>query len=708
MIVKETKAEITVEHPKYLFMYNLDQGCARMKWNNETMCTNFFGSVTLKDGTVLKSIAYSHSSLMESEDIDDDFGKGLKISILHKSDQQPDLIQTYYFYEEQSYFIAKISVKSDENIETNHMVPFQTDQFDVSALVTENSDVRLLFVPFDNDKWIRYKSQPVSSAVESSEVTSIFDNEKRKGFVIGSISHDLWKTGIKVDQYNKETKKLHVYVYGGAANEVTRDTIEHGYVKGERITSPKVFVGFFTDYRSGLETYGSANAKVQPPLPWEEGVPFGWNSWSAVADQLDYEDFKNTSDFFKESLQHNHFENKGEVYINFDSFWDNLSEKQVKDAVHYAKRNGQKAGIYFTPFAYWFDDFDRKVEGTEGSYTYRELLLKDHKGNILPSLDGGYALDPTHPGTIERLKWQFQRFVDWGYDYVKLDFMAHGALEGDHYRKDIYTGKQAYNYGMKKIISILDPERIGRPFFINLSISPIFPYAYAHSRRVSCDVFGSIGSTEYLLNSVTYGWWINDTIYRFNDPDHTVLYKSFNEEPITQNEALSRFNASVISGTVLLGGDDYRREEARERAKKFFTNEKVNAIARKGKSFRPIEGNTGDSAADTFYLHDPERDTLYIAVFNFDRDKTVTKEIDLERLGLDKEVFEMEDLWSEKSMKVSHQIKIELKPSASTILKLKKTCSLKKIAGVYSLCTLLCVQHKHNLQGENSEFQRQK
>src|SRR5699024_2085658 len=141
---------------------------------------------------------------------------------------------------------------------------------------------------------------------------------------------------------------------------------------------------------------------------------------------------------------------------------------------------------------------------------------------------------------------------------VKLDFMAHGAMEGDHYRKEIHTGKQAYNYGMQHIVSILDPEKIGRPFFINLSISPIFPYAYAHSRRVSCDVFGSLGSTEYLLNSLTYGWWINDGIYPFNDPDHTVLYKSFNEDSITENEALSRLNASVIAGTVFLGGDDYR------------------------------------------------------------------------------------------------------------------------------------------------------
>src|SRR5207253_2906679 len=131
---------------------------------------------------------------------------------------------------------------------------------------------------------------------------------------------------------------------------------------------------------------------------------------------------------------------------------------------------------------------------------------------------------------------------------VKLDFLSHGTLEGAHFDNNAPTGVAAYNVGMKRIIADLNLAKIGRPFFISLSIAPLFPAGYAHSRRISCDAFASIGSTEYMLNALTYGWWQNGTLYRFTDPDHTVVYKVHNEQPVREAEGRSRFHASVIAG----------------------------------------------------------------------------------------------------------------------------------------------------------------
>ena len=44
-------------------------------------------------------------------------------------------------------------------------------------------------------------------------------------------------------------------------------------------------------------------------------------------------------------------------------------------------------------------------------------------GKII-EFDGAYALDPTHPATKARIKKQLEEFIDWGYEFVKLDFMA--------------------------------------------------------------------------------------------------------------------------------------------------------------------------------------------------------------------------------------------------------------------------------------------
>jgi alpha-galactosidase len=205
---------------------------------------------------------------------------------------------------------------------------------------------------------------------------------------------------------------------------------------------------------------------------------------------------------------------------------------------------------------------------------------------------------------------QFERFVRLGFDYIKLDFLTHGALEGDHYQKAITTGVQAYNLGMAHIRDLLAPEKLGKAFLINLSIAPLFPHGHAHSRRISCDAFETIEDTEYMLNALTYGWWINNTLYRFNDPDHTVLYKSANQRAISEHEGRSRLNASVIAGTSLLMGDDYRVGEAVRRTEEWLANKEVIELAKAGVTFLPAGEAKDDRATDFFIRRDSE--ALYL------------------------------------------------------------------------------------------------
>ena len=76
------------------------------------------------------------------------------------------------------------------------MAPVNVDS--ISGFL-QAGDNRALFVPFDNDKWIRYQSHPLGfDTLVSYEVTAIFNNESRNGLVIGSVEHDNWKTGISI------------------------------------------------------------------------------------------------------------------------------------------------------------------------------------------------------------------------------------------------------------------------------------------------------------------------------------------------------------------------------------------------------------------------------------------------------------------------------------------------------------------------------
>jgi alpha-galactosidase len=678
--IEKLNEELTVDNGLVRVTVNMNDGTYNLCWSNGDALSGLYAEA-LCGMERLRSTYYSEHLVNEAlvQPIIDGFGNGILWVFEHHETGKPVLRQHFRMYENLPYIFTELEAAQETEWETNELTPIAAYLNDGSVLKfgegsNSNSEVRALFVPFDNDKWVRYGSHAIPCSVHSYEVTAIYRSESRNGFVLGSVTHDTWKTGLIVEGTFAETVGR-LRVYGGAADMQTRDTVQHGSVRGKTIVSPTIFVGAFSDYRDGLEAYGKANAAILPALSHQGGVPMGWNSWSAVMDKLDLDVYVHTSDFFRKELQKNGFsDDGGSLYVNFDSFWDRLTPAQLSEAVARVKANGQKPGIYFTPFAFWGNDPKQPVEGTDGTICYRDILIKDAAGKLLPKLDGAYAIDPTHPVALERIKRKLDSFVEWGFDYVKLDFLTHGAMEGVFYDSAVRTGKQAYNKGMVFICEVLDPKRIGRPFIINLSIAPLFPHGYAHSRRVSCDAFGTINDTEYVLNALTYGWWINDSLYRFNDPDHIVLYKSCNQRSISEAEGRSRLNSAVIAGTSLLLGDDYRMEEAARRAKEWMTNKEVMSLVRNGVTFRPVEGRSGNKGEDLFILSD-EKGT-WVAVFNFDAERGSEKILSFERMGIDSSKgIVVRDLWNGSESRIAagtDMYHVELGPAESKLLLIKQ------------------------------------
>lgn len=185
----------------------------------------------------------------------------------------------------------------------------------------------------------------------------------------------------------------------------------------------------------------------------------------------------------------------------------------------------------------------------------------------------------------------YNRFLSLGFEYIKIDFLSHASFEGKHYDPNVKTGIQAYNQGLAFINQVLDGK-----MFISASIAPLFPSQYAHARRISCDIYGSLDSTEYQLNNLTYGWWQNGTIYHYTDPDYMTLEKGG-----SLNGAQSRVTAAAISGTVFLNSDNVSKPIAQQYMQTLLTNPRINELAAKGKAFRPIEGNTGTASTDQSY-----------------------------------------------------------------------------------------------------------
>ena len=119
-------------------------------------------------------------------------------------------------------------------------------------------------------------------------------------------------------------------------------------------------------------------------------------------------------------------------------------------------------------------------------------------------------------------------------------------------------------------------------------------------------------------------------------------------EDSTEGEAQARYTSAVIAGSVMLLSEDYSRTGAKERTLRIAGNPAVNAIARSGVVFRPLDA-AGGSACPVFTAE--IHGEAYLAVFSWkNKEQTVT--ISLERAGLPAGTYE--DVWSGKRTDTVH------------------------------------------------------
>lgn len=571
------------------------------------------------------------------QDNSDIYGEGKIISLRARYVSQ-QVEQRIYLYAGKPFIHTELEVSAAEGVALNYMAPVST----ASYMLLDGRCNHSLFIPFDNDAFIRYRSIPFGTPTESYGVTAFFDSVSRRGVVMGAIEHTEWKTGINAIT-TQAGSVSGLRLYGGASSAVTRDKLPHGKVVGKSVKSPRMTIGIYDDWREGMESFGDQCAIFAPKLPSMGARPFGWNSWGALATKVTYQKALEVSDFIHDNLQQKSFANEGTVYIDIDSFWDfGFRPHQHRLFVEHCRANGQKAGIYWCPFTDWGGNAKAKVVH-DMEYRWEDVYIRA-KGEPV-KFDGAFAIDPTHPAVRRRIELQIKQFLEWGYEFVKLDFMAHGAYQSDsYYDKSVTTAMQAYNQGMQYIVEQCD----GR-MWINLSIAPLFPGNYAHSRRISCDAWADIRNTEYVLNSLTYGWWL-DRIYHYNDADH-IVYRGASE-----GENRARITSSAITGVYFLGDDMSEEGEPEVKAKvvRNTTNAAINEIARTCPSFRPVEIAQGDKGAEVFYQYSD--DYLYIAVFNFS-DREVKRYIAVEQFGFNRtKEYHVAELWSGEGVLVREYI----------------------------------------------------
>ena len=181
------------------------------------------------------------------------------------------LTQSFYVYDGKDYVLTDLALEGAASLRSNYLAPVAVSvAYDLYAPAQTN---RMLRVPFDNDGFVRYHQNRMTGDMISYEVSALYAGESRRGVVLGSVSHDRWKSAVEV-KASGDGRVEALKVFSGVANKETRDELPHGKVRGPEVRSALMFVGSFVDWRDGMEEYARANTLVQPMRKtWTRGTP---------------------------------------------------------------------------------------------------------------------------------------------------------------------------------------------------------------------------------------------------------------------------------------------------------------------------------------------------------------------------------------------------------------------------------------------------
>ncbi|UIR54821.1 alpha-galactosidase [Sphingobacterium sp. SRCM116780] len=624
-----------------VWSYNKEAGTYSISQNNNLTIKNAIAYTVLSDGTRISSDQIKGIKKISEQPIQDKLGRGTHYTVLSKIKNGLEMKQHFFLYDQKPIILVQLEING-KNIASNEMAPLWME----STVSSLGKSLYQVAVPFDNDAFISYENEPLSNTNKvSAEIGVIYDRESQHGLLIGSLDQSVWKSGIAI-KGNQGNCNFIAVKTGFTDVNITRDSMEHGFVKGDRVLSPKYLISYVNDWRAGMEEYAKIHRQLLPPYvqQWKGATPVGWNSWGVIQDKINFHNATATARYFVEDIPY--FRNAdGEAFIDLDSFWDNMTPgvmsgdyTQLKKFVHYCDSLGLKPGVYWAPFTDWGHGGgpERKAEGS--LYTFGQMWTKTKGG--YHNLDGGRALDPTHPGTLARMDVILGKLVDCGFKMIKIDFLSHAAIESTgFYDKNSTTGMQAYALGMKHLVDVLQGKML-----IYAAISPSLATSqFAHMRRIACDAWKTIDQTQYTLNSVSYGWW-QTYMYDFIDADHLV----FHDETAEINKA--RLLSGIVTGTIILGDDFSKKESWQINMNTYLQNPEILKVIRDGKSFRPA-GFVEGRAANQYYFKKSGKD-LYVALFNFSNEKR-TIDIDFKQLGLNSsKKYKAEELFAKTKLDI--------------------------------------------------------
>jgi hypothetical protein len=441
---------------------------------------------------------------------------------------------------------------------------------------------------------------------------------------------------------------------------------------GKSISSTPLWIGTAENTYRALELYATAVGKTNDARVGS--VLNGWCSWFYTLARVSADEVVENAEFAAK-----HLKPYGLEYIQVDEGfqrwhgdWEGNERfpKGMKWLADQIKSYGFKAGIWIAPYVV--------SEPTALFKEHPDWLLHRRDGSLQrvgnwpagaePPADENpkrYCLDITHPQAAQWLHRLIDTIVnDWGYELIKIDFVAWSILAAEQYHDPTLSAAAVYRMGMEIMrraagdkCHILEcgPGAITTGLIDSMRIEADVNYGYHETAWETYFTHPASSAAAAARRWYFHGrTWVNDV-------DHLCV------DLLTIPQCQAAATLIALSGGNMVSGD---RLTQLDRGKLDILKKITPSL---GQAAIPVD-LFGDDAQNAFVLHvdRPFARWTILAVFNPDLANAARKKFPLEKLGLKAAAtYVAFDFWKQQlAGEVSRELEVTVQPGGVTLLAL--------------------------------------
>ncbi len=503
--------------------------------------------------------------------------------------------------------------------------------------------------------------------------------EREEGLVVGYLENEV-AAGRIAAVYDHTMRPLAPHDGMSLVLESLYDA-EYELKPGDGVTSGRVIFNIASDPFAALETYAQAIASVHQVRL--NPIINGWCSWYYSHEYISEDEVLRNAEFAAHALKP-----YGLEYVQVDAGWfRNYGDWEgnqnfphgMKWLAERIREYGLRAGLWLAPYCI--------AEGTEMFARHQDWLITDSAGK--PKLCGGglpgpqvgggygvpslmkkiYGLDVTHPGAAGWLSDLFKKVADdWGYDFIKIDFVEWTILSADRYRDSGVSKAAAYRKGFRIIRDAVGPTRH------LLDCGPMnHTVGLLDSARIEMDL-PRLTWEQYTANfnsnapAMAKRYYFNRKTW-INDADHLGLALLTLPQSRAAASIIALSGGTMICGDRLVDLDPDRLEILRK------------VYPAYGVAARPL---------DLFEADRPERFELsvrttfaawsVVALFNY-ADATIEKTLPLNRLRLPgSRGYVAFEFWSQRlAGEFDRELKVRVEPQSVALLSVHPQTGIPRV-----------------------------